>query len=324
MIKKYYLRYFLLVSLSLYVSHFAVAQNNTSDQISLWGKFDAWRVRKIKESGIIGGDTKLLYEISRGDTLRGANAYKNPVGCVWSTSNVLAIVKGIVKTSCTVFPEKRDNGYCTRLETRLEKVKVLGILDMQVLASGTIFLGNMIEPITGTKDPQSKMNSGISFTGKPSGMSFDYKVTVGNNRIRSSGFGAKKELGDADYAECAIMLQKRWEDKDGNVYSKRIGTGYHRFTKSTLSWTNDFTVKIYYGDITKESFYKPYMQLIPDELNNYMINSKGKSVPVKEIGWGTKDETPTHIIVRFSSSHGEAYVGDVTNKLWIDNVKLIY
>ena len=35
------------------------------------------------------------------------------------------------------------------------------------------------------------------------------------------------------------------------------------------------------------------------------------------------DDIPTHIIIRFSSSYGEAYVGDPSNKLWIDNVKLI-
>ena len=66
------------------------------------------------------------------------------------------------------------------------------------------------------------------------------------------------------------------------------------------------------------------MRLIPEELSNYMINSKGKSVPIREIGWGEKGETPTHLIVRLSASHGEAYVGDITNRLWIDNVKFVY
>jgi hypothetical protein len=65
------------------------------------------------------------------------------------------------------------------------------------------------------------------------------------------------------------------------------------------------------------------MNLISEELSIYTKNSKGKSVPVHEIEWGDKAETPTHIIVRFSSSHGEAYIGDPVNKLWIDNVKLV-
>ncbi|MEG0890469.1 MAG: PCMD domain-containing protein [Bacteroidales bacterium] len=322
--KKATIKYYLLSLLAIFTFNTAIAQNSTADFIATWGKFDNWQVRQIKESGIIGGNTKLLYVIANGDTIKGAIPYNNPPQNVWSTSNVLAIVKGITKTSCTVFPEKRNNGYCARMETRLERVRVLGIIDMQVLAAGTLFLGKMLEPITGTKDPQSKLKAGISFTDKPTGISFDYKVTVGNNRIKSSGFGSKKQLGDADYAECIVMLQKRWEDAQGNIYSKRVGTGYYRFMKSTFSWTNNFIVPINYGDITNENFYKPYMRLIPEDLSNYTVNSKGKSVPIKEVGWGTKDEKPTHIIIRFSSSHGEAYVGDITNKLWVDNVKLLY
>ena len=81
---------------------------------------------------------------------------------------------------------------------------------------------------------------------------------------------------------------------------------------------------IHYGDITGDPFYRENMKLIPEELSNYMINSKGKSVPIQEVAWGNGDETPTHIIIRFSASHGEAYVGDTTNRLWIDNVKMIY
>ncbi len=322
--KNSYMRYFFLPLVAIFTQNIISAQNNTAEHIEKWGKLDYWRVRKIKESGIIGGHWKLLYEIAAGDTIKGPVPYVNPPESVWSTSNVLAIVKGITKTSCTVFPEKRNNGYCARMETRLEKVRVLGIIDMQVLAAGTLFLGNMLEPITGTKNPQSKLNAGIRFSGKPVAVSFDYKVTVGHNRIKSSGFGGKKELGDADYAECVIMLQKRWEDKNGNVFAKRIGTGYYRFTQSTPTWTNDFKVNIHYGNITNDSCYKPYMQLIPEELSNYMVNSGGKSVPIREIEWGTADEQPTHLIIRFSSSHGEAYVGDIQNRLWVDNVKIIY
>lgn len=324
MTNRFFLKHILLSVLFISVAFIGEAQNSTVTQIAKWGQFDTWRVRKIKESGIIGGNTRFLYEIATGDTIHGAVPYINPKGNVWSTSNVLAIVKGITKTSCTVFPEKRGDGYCARLETRMEKVRVLGIIDMQVLAAGTLFLGQMLEPITGTKNPQSKLNTGIPFTDKPAAVCFDYKVTVGNNRIRSSGFGAKKELGDNDYAECVIMLQKRWEDKDGNVFAKRVGTGYHRFTQSSSAWCNNFKVPVNYGNITKENWYRPYMQLIPEELSNYMVNSKGKSVPVREIEWGDENDVPTHIIIRFSSSHGEAYVGDIVNKLWVDNVKIIY
>lgn len=315
------LRYLLFTTFCS-LSMLCYAQN----EIEKGGTFDHWRVRKIKESGIIGGHIKYLYVIApNGDTITSANAYRNPYGWVWSSSNVLAIVKGIVKTSCTVFPERRGNGNCVRLETRMEKVTALGIINMHVLAAGTVFLGKMLEPIRNTDNPQSKLDCGIPYTHKPEAISFDYKVNVGSNRVRASGFGSPKELHDNDYAECVVMLQKRWEDANGKIYAKRIGTAFKRFTASDIKsgWTNDYILPITYGDITKESSYRTYMGLIPVELSNYMINSKGKSVPIIESGWGEADEVPTHIIIRFSSSHGEAYVGDPSNRLWIDNVKLI-
>ncbi len=292
--------------------------------IEKWGDFNNWVVREIKESNIIGGDIKYNYEIAKGDTIKGEIPYVNPPHCVWSTSSVMAIVSGITKTSCSVFPEPRDSGYCVRLETRLEKIKVLGLINLNVIASGTIFLGQMLEPIKDTKNPQAKLNCGIPFTDRPAAIMFDYKTIVGHNRLKAGGLGAPKSLGDNDYAECIVMLQKRWEDAEGNVYSKRVGTAYERFTQSDTTWNNGHKATIHYGDITKKPFYRDYMKLIPFELSNYMINSKGVSVPIREIGWAEPDEIPTHIIVRFSASHGEAYVGDIVNRLWIDNVKFVY
>jgi hypothetical protein len=37
-----------------------------------------------------------------------------------------------------------------------------------------------------------------------------------------------------------------------------------------------------------------------------------------------KDEHPTHLILQFTSSMGGAFVGSPGNKLWIDNVNLVY
>lgn len=300
------------------------AQCQSAKDIETWGNFNNWVVREIKESGIIGGKIKHSYEIAKGDSIKGAIAYVNPNHCVWSTSSVMAIVKGVTKVSCTVFPEQRDSGYCVRLETRMEKIKVLGLLNMNVIASGTIFLGQMLEPIKDTKNPQGKLNCGIPFTDSPQAIQFDYKTVVGHNRMKASGLGAPKPIGDNDYAECVVMLQKRWEDEQGNVYAKRVGTAYERFTQTQTEWQNGHKITIHYGDITKEPYYKEYMKLIPEELSNYMINSKGVSVPIIETGWAEQGETPTHIIIRFSASHGEAYVGDIANRLWVDNVKIIY
>ena len=70
---------------------------------------------------------------------------------------VLAVVAGIVKTNNTVYPEKRDDGYCARVETHLEEVKVIGLINMDVVCQGAIMVGTLPEPITTTKDPMTKV-----------------------------------------------------------------------------------------------------------------------------------------------------------------------
>ena len=132
-----------------------------------YGDMNQWVVREIYESAIIGGNTKLLYEIAPTDTIKGNVEYVNQGGSLWANSNVLAKVAGVVKTNTSVFPERRGDGWCARLETRMESVKVFGLVDIEVVAAGSIFLGKMHEPIKGTKNPQSKICSGISFTEKP-------------------------------------------------------------------------------------------------------------------------------------------------------------
>ena len=117
-----------------------------------YGDMDQWIIRKVHESGVIGGNTKLLYEIGPTKEIDGNKPYKNMGGSPWGTSNVMAKVVGIVKTNNSVYRDKRDNGYCARLETHIESVKVLGMVNITVLAAGSIYLGDMLEPITGTKN----------------------------------------------------------------------------------------------------------------------------------------------------------------------------
>ena len=126
-----------------------------------YGNMDQWVTRKIHESGVIGGDTKLLYEVGPTKVIEGNEAYVNQGGSPWANSNVMAKVMGIVKTNTSVYPERRGNGYCARLETHIESVKVLGLVNITVLASGSMFLGDMKEPITGTKDGEKALNSGV-------------------------------------------------------------------------------------------------------------------------------------------------------------------
>lgn len=287
-----------------------------------YGDMNQWVTREIKESGIIGGNTKTLYEIAPNATFNGAKAYSNMGGSPWATSNVYAKVAGIVKTSNAVWrDERKPNDYCVKMATVLEKVKALGIINMDVLVSGSIFLGEVFEPISSTKSPYSKMEMGIPYTKRPDYLVFDYKVTVPDgDRIYSSGFGSKKKLKGQDYAEVYVLLQKRWEDADGNLHALRVGTGRERFGKTVAEWQNGHKMPIYYGDITKESFYQPFMGLIPEERAYYARNSKGKMVPVVEEGWAQPDEKPTHVQVMASSGCGVAFEGTVGMAMWIDNI----
>ena len=289
-----------------------------------YGDMDNWIVREIHESGIIGGNTKWLYELGPSDTIVGNTAFRNMGGSPWATSNVMAKVAGVVKTNTSVFPEKRGDGTCARMETRYESVKVFGLVDIEVIAAGSVFLGTVHEPIKGTKNPQAMLQSGVPFSKKPKALRFDYKVKAApeKNRVRSTGFSRKSTVAGQDSLAVILLLQKRWEDAEGNVYSKRVGTMVQRYTESTPDWVNDATYPILYGNITSKPEYKPYMRIQVEE--RYTLNSKGKSVPIQEVGWAEPGEAPTHMVLQFTSSHGGAYIGSPGNTFWIDNVELIY
>ena len=289
-----------------------------------YGDMDNWIVRDIHESGIIGGNTKWLYELGPSDTIVGNTAFRNMGGSPWATSNVMAKVAGVVKTNTSVFPEKRGDGMCARMETRYESVKVFGLVDIEVIAAGSVFLGTVHEPIKGTKNPQAMLQSGVPFSKKPKALRFDYKVKAApeKNRVRSTGFSRKSTVAGQDSLAVILLLQKRWEDAEGNVYSKRVGTMVQRYTESTPDWVNDATYPILYGNITSKPEYKPYMRIQVEE--RYTLNSKGKSVPIQEVGWAEPGEAPTHMVLQFTSSHGGAYIGSPGNTFWIDNVELIY
>lgn len=304
----------------------ASAQENIVKAINEFGKFDHWCVREVKESAIIGGQVKYLYEFyGDKDTLKtGKTPFKAPEGYLWRTNNVLAIVAGVVKTNNTVFPEKRGDGYCARIETHIEEVKALGIVNMDVTCQGAMLVGVLPEPITTTKDPMSKVLYGIPFTGCPKAVRMDYKADVGHETIRGTGFSKLKPMGYPDYAEITVILQKRWEDEDGNVHALRVGTGIERIETDAPDWVNGHEIIIRYGDITGEPFYKEYMGLKTDPESAYhALDSKGRNVIIQEDGWAAPGTQPTHMMIHFLTSCGKAFYGGVGNTLWLDNVEVV-
>ena len=321
-------RLFLLSALAVFlIPCHVMAQQDVVRKINEYGNFDRWSVREITESGIIGGQTKYLYEFygNPADTLRsGKTPFVAPDGYLWRTNNVLAVVAGIVKTNNTVFPEKRGDGYCARIETHIEEVKALGIVNMDVTCQGVMMVGVLHEPIRDTKSPMSKVDYGFRFHEKPKAVRLDYKADVGHEVVRATGFTKKKNMGVPDWAEFTVVLQKRWEDEDGNVHALRVGTGIERVMQDVPEWKNGHEIEIHYGDITGKPFYEDYMGLKTDpDLVWYTRNSKGDIVVVQEEGWAGPDVEPDHMMIYFISSCGKAFYGGIGNTLWIDNVEIV-
>ena len=289
-----------------------------------FGHMDQWVTRRIKESAIIGGNRRDVFAIGPTETIEGDEPYVSKGGSPWATSNVMAKVAGVTKTNTSVFPERRGEGFAARMDTRMESVRVLGLIDITVLAAGSTFLGKVHEPIKSTKNPHKMLQSGIPFNQKPRAIRFDYKVKLSGepNRIRSTGFGKTKTIPGKDLPIMVCLLQKRWEDAKGNVYAKRVGTMVVYFYEDT-DWVNQATYEILYGDIRTNRYYLEDRMHLQDE-ERFTVNSKGESVPIQEIEWGSESDEPTHLILQFASSHGGAYIGSPGNKFWIDNVKLVF
>lgn len=292
-----------------------------------YGNMDSWVTRNIHESRIIGGKDRQCFAIGPNRTINGAVPYENMGGSPWATSNVMAKVMGITKVSNAVFPDERaGDGRCARLTTTMEHCKAAGMVNIDVLVAGTMFLGSMREPIKNTKNPYEKLDMGIPFTRRPEALQFDYRLLIpeGVARIYSSGFGSQRTIGGRDRAEVLVLLQRRWEDADGNIHAARVATAREFLGRSTDGWVNDHSLALHYGDITAQPYYRSYMGLIPAEKSYYALNSRGKMVPVIEERWDNADATPTHLIVMFSAGSGEPYTGTPGMTLWVDNVGLQY
>lgn len=314
------------ILLTIILSLTLTAKSQNVEKIA-FGDFEQWETRNLHESKLIGGNTKTLYEIAPTRTVEGNIAYTPQGGSPWATSNVYAHVHGITKGSNAVIPVKRPTGgKAAKLQCIMEHCKALGIINIDVVVGGSIFLGQMFEPVTSTKNPYSKMEMGIKFNKRPKALRYDYRLEMPEEDIRtySSGFGKKKTYSGRDKAEVFIILQRRWEDEKGNIYAKRVGTGREQLSKDTGGWINNHTLPVHYGDITKESFYKPYMDLISGDKAYYARNSKGKMVPVQEIGWDSPDATPTHLLIMASAASGNAYIGTIGLNLSVDNFTLLY
>lgn len=289
-----------------------------------FGDFEQWAVRYIDESQIIGGQRKTLYVIGPTDTIIGNEAYdyKNTI---WSTSNAWARVMGVTKTSTNVTPDRGPTGRCAKLVTQYAFCKVAGLVNIRVLAGGSIYWGKMLEPVTGVKDPYAYMDWGIPFTKRPKALVLNYKSNIPNTGKLVKGTTFRTiEFDGYDPAEILFILQYRWEDSKGNIHAKRVGTAMYHVDKTSNGWVNDFRVPVIYGDARESKDYQPYMQLISGDKTMYALNSKGKKKPIIEEGWADADCPVTHAIMSITSGSQGAFIGALGNVLWVDEIRLEY
>lgn len=288
-----------------------------------YSSLDYWYARKVKESILLSGKTIELYGVGKVDPKSDFYDTKlKDVKSPWGTTNIFSkMVFDLGNTR--VYPEKRGNGYCCRLETAIRKDNLAG-LKIEVLIAGTLFVGEMIEPVRGVKDPLKNVNQGIPFNRKPKAVKFDYKYKAGKQRVNAV-YGVDPVAG-IDKTEFCLILQKRWEDKNGNVFATRIGGARQFFTGTVDQWINGAIFPVSYGDITHLPEYDAKtMGLIPGVSELFVKNSKNVMVPLVETGWGKPDDIPTHLILYFTSSYeGVQYIGSTESVFWVDNIEFIY
>ena len=290
-----------------------------------YGDMNSWMVRYIKESGIIGGKTQALYVITKTDTIRENKPYTYySNGSPWGTSNAYAKVCGVEKVAVSVRPDHRGNGYCCRLETSLQTISAIGI-EVKALAVGSLFTGNLIDPITmeGSKSPKKTIDMGIPFNKRPIALMIDYKAIIQekSDLVFANGSMKVRNVQGKDAGEIILFLQHRWEDKDGNIYAYRVGTASEHISQSITNWQNNHRLPVRYGDIRDKSDYKSWEALTS---NRFMArNSKGKMVPIQELEYKS-DIEPTHLILQISSGCLEPFVGCLGNVVWCDNIRLVY
>ena len=268
------------------------------ERIEVLNDFESWTERSIKESAIIGGKTKTLYK----------------PGGVWGCSNAYAKVMGVEKVSVSVTPEKRGNGTCCRMESKLEIVSAIGI-NFKALATGSIYTGKMVDVISAkqTSDPNSAIDMGIPFTGRPTALILDYKALIKDEKaVYAPAKTQVKEVEGRDAGIITLFLQHRWEE-NGHVYAYRVGTVQKKITQSTDDWKNDFRMPVIYG--------KSSVALAKN--NQKTHNSKGEMVNIEEVDYRA-DVEPTHLIVQISAGCMPPFTGCPGNIVWCDNIRLEY
>jgi len=284
-----------------------------------FGDFETWTVRYIKESALLGGQTKTLYMVAPTDTVFGTRYTRSD--SPWSSGNAFAQALGVNKVSVSVTPERRGNGYCCRMETRLDTVRAAGI-NLKALVTGSLYTGVLADPVTlaHSSDPNSAIDMGVPFTGHPKALVLDYKAHIEDGDILQANATTKvKHLPGHDKGQIVFILQHRWEE-NGHVYAYRVGTATEYISESTDGWVNNHRLEVFYCDSPTDCN-RPWHDLSNHRFKTH--NSKGKMVLIEEVGW-RGDLQPTHMVIQISSGSQLPFTGCPGNVVWCDNIRLAY
>ena len=287
-----------------------------------YGNMDQWQVRYIKESKIMGGQTKTLYALAPTDTVYGNKAYIPTEGNPWGSSATYAKFMGIETGMAeSVTPEIRGHGYCCKLRNVLTAIN---LFDMYAMVSGTIYMGQALEPlgIAAKSKPYTAIDFGVPFTKHPVALMLDYKAKISDaDSLITTERNKPEVVAGHDCAVIYIYLQHRWEDTEtGKIYARRVGTAYERICETIPEWINNHEIPIRWGNITDSTTYQEYEGLNQVEL--MAQNSKGKMMRIEEVGWSLDE--PTHIVMYISSSNAGVFRACEGNTLWVDNLRFIY
>ena len=314
-----------ILVLCVLLSRCLMARSEEQVELVPYGDFESWTVRYIKESGLIGGNIKKLYMVGPSDTIYGNKPYTPSPLSPWGSGNTHARAFGVDKASISVTPERRtdQDGYCCRMETRLESVKA-GVLDLNAIATGSVYTGRLLDPVgmAQSSDPNSGLDMGIPFNRRPKALMLDYKAFIqsGEGILYAPASSKIKPVAGHDEGQIILILQHRWEE-NGHVYAYRVGTAVEHISHSTNGWVNDHRVHVVYGPVPPRADYKEWQWLTNKRYKTH--NSKGKMVYIEEKEW-RGDIEPTHLIIKISAGCQKPFTGRPGNVVCCDNIRLVY
>ncbi len=254
----------------------------------------------------------LWYEAVSGDS-KYQEIGKNADDKTWATGNqgaAYAIALGAAAELPSVPFQTAPGEFAAELTTQ-NMGALAATFGGKGIAAGSIFVGEFV--IGNVTNAHPLM--GIPYTMMPKGFQVDYKYTPADGLMN----GQLKPVEGSDALDMYLILEKR-EGK--NV--RRLGVAWYRSHDAQADWkTIEMDFKYARGQAPEGA--KEYEK----HVLKYGIDGDPTVTDpalMPEATWGDiTTETPTHIIVVFTSSYqGDYFIGAPGSKLLVDDFKLIY